>query len=291
MKPPPFDYVVAEDLDHALEALRTAGDDAKVLAGGQSLMTLLNLRLAQPSVLVDLNRVARLGDVRVDGDNLHIGAMVRYQKLETSQVVARHLPVLAEATSWIAHPQVRARGTVGGSLAHADAAAEMPVIMVALEATVTALSTRGERSIPVHELIAGNLISTLEPDEVLTAVKVPLLPTGTGSSFCEFARRHGDYAIGGAVAVVTVDGDGRCLRARVCLLGHESGPLRSREAEDVLLGSSVTAETAAAAARAAVQSLRCVPNIHGSADYRRNVVRAMTERAIRTAAERARSQA
>lgn len=289
MKPPPFDYNVAVSVDDALSKLTREGEDAKLIAGGQSLVPLLNYRLARPSLLIDINRIPRLADITLGADRLTLGALVRHRKLETSDTVARHLPLLREAAQWIAHPQIRTRGTIGGSLAHSDASAELPVVLMALEATVIVSSVRGERQVRIPDLVVGHLVSSLLSDEMITAVHVPLLPDCTGTAFAEFARRHGDYAIGGAAAVISLDDTGTCSRARVTLLGGGSTALRSFSAEDVLLGQSLDDRTVAHAAQVAVSGISPTPNNHGDADFRRNVIAAMVSRAVSRAAERARN--
>lgn len=289
MKPPPFDYVLADCVDHAVAELRDGGDDAKLLAGGQSLIPLLNLRLARPSVLIDVNRISRLADIAVESQSVRLGALVRHRKLEESAAVAAHLPLLGEAARWIAHPQIRTRGTLGGSLAHADAAAELPVALLALDATVTVRSPRGERRIPIADLSLGHLISALQPDEMITEVSVPRLPAGSGSAFCEFARRHGDYAIGAAACVLTLADDGACTRARITVLGGGATAVRAEAAEHRLIGTSITNDDVREAAVAAISDLSPTATLHGDAEHRRDVIRAMVERAVRTAARRTRS--
>lgn len=291
MKPPPFDYVLAESVEHAVAELRGSGDDAKLLAGGQSLVPLLNLRLARPSVLIDVNRIPRLADISVEPETIRLGTLVRHRKLEESPAVAAHLPLLREAATWIAHPQIRTRGTLGGSLAHADAAAELPVVLLALDATVTARSPDGERRIPVRDLALGHLVSALEPDEMITEVAVPRLPEGSGSAFCEFARRHGDYAIGAAACVLTLDDGGTCTRARITVLGGGPTAIRAEAAEHRLVGTTVTDGDARDAAAVAVEDLHPTATLHGDAEYRRDVIRAMVERAMGAAARRTRSTA
>ncbi|MFE3170009.1 FAD binding domain-containing protein [Amycolatopsis sp. NPDC059090] len=288
MKPPPFDYVVADSVESAVDLLRSAGDDAKLLAGGQSLVPLMNFRLARPSLLIDVNRIPRLADIGAGADAIRIGALVRHRKLERSPTLASHLPVLSEAAGWIAHPQVRTRGTIGGSIAHADASAELPVVLAALEAVATIQSPGAVQEIPVPDLVAGHFLNTLAQDEMITGFEIPRLPPGSGSAFAEFARRHGDYAIGGAVSIVTLD-RGRCTRARIVALGGGPCPVRCTEAETALIGTSVSAADAAAAAESALPSLSPMATAHGSPGYRRQVIASMIRRTVTTAAERARS--
>lgn len=289
MKPPAFDYEVAVSVDDTLEKLRREGDDAKILAGGQSLLPLLNYRLARPSLLIDINRIPRLADVAVRTDCVTFGALVRHRKLETSATVAQYFPLLREAAQWIAHPQIRTRGTLGGSLAHSDAAAELPVVLMALDASVVVSSIGNERSLAIEDLVVGHFVSSLANDEMITAVTIPMLPERTGTAFTEFARRHGDYAIGGAAAVISLDESGKCSRARVTLLGAGSTALRSSAAETALLGRSLDDAAVSRAAQLAVEGINPTPNNHGDASYRRNVIAAMVARAVGRATERARN--
>lgn len=287
MKPPSFDYVVADSVEHALRLLADGGDDAKIIAGGQSLIPLLNLRMARPALLVDINRVPGLTNIRTSDGHVTIGSLTRHAKLQTSKTIGTHLPILSEAAGWIAHPQIRTRGTIGGSLAHADAAAELPVVLLALDASVTVRSIRGERKIPIKELLVSHFVSSILPDEIIVEVEVPELPVGTGTAFDEFARRHGDYAIGGAASIVTLDDEGSCIDTRITVLGGGSTAIRCREAEAALIGSSLRSEDVAAAASVAVQGLEPVSTQHGSGPYRKEVIRTIVERTLLRARERA----
>lgn len=288
MKPPSFEYVVADSVEHALRLLAEGGEDAKVIAGGQSLVPLLNFRMARPSLLVDINQVTGLANIRKTDEAISIGALTRHAKLTTSKTISQYLPLLSEAAAWIAHPQIRTRGTIGGSLAHADAAAELPVVLLALDAYVTARSLQGERKIPIKELLVSHFVSSILPGELIVEVNVPLLPPGTGAAFDEFSRRHGDYAIGGAAAIVTLDEQGKCSRARITVLGGGSTALRCQEAENALIDSPLSSEDIAAAAHIAVQGLDPVPTVHGSAPYRAQVIRTIVERTLGQALHRAR---
>lgn len=287
MKPPPFDYVVANSVEHALRLLADGGDDAKIIAGGQSLVPLLNFRMARPALLVDINRVPGLANIKKSAGHVTIGALTRHAKLQASKTIGQHIPVLSEAAGWIAHPQIRNRGTIGGSLAHADAAAELPVVLLALGACVTARSIRGERKIPIKDLLVSHFVSSILPDEIIVEVEVPALPAGTGAAFDEFARRHGDYAIGGATSIVTLDDDGNCIDTRITVLGGGSTAIRCQEAEDTLIGSSLRSRDITAAASAAVRGLEPVPTQHGSGAYRKEVIRTMVERTLLLAQHRA----
>ena len=288
MKPAPFDYFAPGTVDEALALLAEHGDQAKPLAGGQSLIPAMNFRLARPQVLVDLNLVAALSYIRANGSGLAIGAMTRQRAVERSDLVARAAPLLAEAMPSIAHPQIRNRGTVGGSLAHADPSAELPAVALALETRFRAKSATGERWIPAGEFFKGMLETALEPGELLVEIAIPPLPARSGTAFLEMARRHGDYALVGVAAVVTLEANGRCQAARVALLSVGDGPVLASEAATVLAGQAPSAELARAAGeRAASRDVDPPSDIHASAAYRRRLVAVLTRRALERAFERA----
>ncbi len=220
MKPAAFEYDRPDSVEHALALLAEHADDVKVLAGGQSLMPMLNFRLARPGRLVDINGLGALASVRRADGVLHVGALTRQAMLERSDTVRTHWPLLHEALSFVAHPQIRNRGTIGGSVAHADPAAELPVALTALDASVTVASRRGSRSIAIRDLYVTHLTTCLEADELLTEIIVPPVSPAAGSAFVEYARRHGDFGLGGAAVVLTPGSDGRCERASIVLLGR-----------------------------------------------------------------------
>ena len=230
MKPPRFEYAAPEKLDEAVALLSQHGDRAKILAGGQSLVPLLNFRLARPEMLVDVNRVTELAYVRPVQSSVAIGALTRQHTLERAEVIRTKLPIVAEACRLIGHLPIRHRGTVGGSLAHADPASELPAVMVALEAEMTVTRRGGRRTIPAEQFFTGMLTTALAPDELLTEVRVPGLPPRTGGAFIEIARRAGDFALVGIAALVTLDDAGRVSRARLALCGAGPTPIRAREA-------------------------------------------------------------
>jgi carbon-monoxide dehydrogenase medium subunit/6-hydroxypseudooxynicotine dehydrogenase subunit alpha len=288
MKPPPFEYDAPAGVDQALELLAAHGQDAKVLAGGQSLVPLLNFRLARPARLIDVNGLGALAYVRRSEGCLRIGALTRQSVLERSELIREHWPLLHQAIGFVAHAQIRNRGTVGGSIAHADPAAELPVALAALNGSVIVRSRRGERAIPWNELFLTHLTTSLEPDELLLEVIVPPLPPRTGSAFVEYARRHGDFALGGAAVTITVDEAGVCRRATIALLAAASTPLRAAEAEAALTGRTLDAHAAREAATLAVADLNPTGDIHGSSGYRRRLIDAMVRRGISAAAERTR---
>jgi CO/xanthine dehydrogenase FAD-binding subunit len=289
MKPPPFEYHDPTTLDEALGLVAEHGYDAKVLAGGQSLVPLLNFRLARPERLVDLNGIAELDYLRFENGTLRIGAMTRHSTLERSAEVAERVPLLTEAVKLVGHVQIRNRGTVGGSVAHADPAAELPVAFAALGARFHARSKTGERSFSPEELFVTHLTTALEPDELLTEIEVPVPRPGSGFAFVEFARRHGDFALGGAAVQVVVGGDGRCEQAAIALLAAAPTPLRRPEAEASLAGSALDETTVAEAARQAASDVNPSGDIHGSSEYRRGLAEVMVRRALVRAAERAKA--
>ena len=291
MKPAAFEYDDPRTLDEALALLAEHGEDAKVLAGGQSLVPLLNFRLARPERLIDVNGVGELDYLRVADGVLRIGALVRHSVLERSEAAAAAVPLLQEAVRLVGHAQIRNRGTVGGSIAHADPAAELPVAMAALDARFRVRSTRGDRVLGAEELFVTHLTTSLEADELLTGIEVPVPAPGTGSAFVEFARRHGDFALGGAAALVRLDDGGTCESAAVALLGAAPTPLRAREAEAFLHRRRLDEQTAREAAALAVQNLHPTGDIHGSSEYRHGLIEALTRRALLAAAGRAQGRA
>jgi len=290
MKPASFEYQAPESLPAALDVLARHGGDAKVLAGGQSLIPVMNFRLAQPALLVDLNRISELDFLRRgEGGGLRIGAMTRQRRLERDPLVQEEAPLLAETVPWIAHPQIRNRGTIGGSLAHADPAAELPAIMVALRGRIRLVKAGGERWVPATEFFAGLFTTALEPDEILAEIDLPPLPARTGWSFMEIARRHGDYAQVGIAALVTLGEDGRCREARLVFLSAGDTPVEAGAAAALLSGTDLGPEAVAAAAdKASQDEIDPRDDVHASALYKRHLARVLTGRALRTAAERAR---
>jgi carbon-monoxide dehydrogenase medium subunit/6-hydroxypseudooxynicotine dehydrogenase subunit alpha len=285
MKPTPFDYHDVRDVDEALALVAEFGDEAKVLAGGQSLVPLLNFRLAQPSQVIDLNRVDTLSYVRRSKNALRIGAMTRQATLEQSALVQRHWPLLPLALRLVGHAQIRNRGTVGGSVAHADPAAELPTAFACLDAHFHVRSKTQQRRVHWDEFFVTHLTTSLESDEVLVGIEVPPPTPRTGSSFVEFSRRHGDFALGGAAALITTDGT-VCTKAAIAMLGAADTPRRSTAAEEALVGSAIDDATARDAARIAIADIAPPGDIHGSTEYRRALIETMVRRAILEAAER-----
>jgi len=291
MKPPAFEYHRPASAEEAL-ALLAEHPGAKPLAGGQSLIPAMNFRLAAPAMLIDLNAIPGLAGITpLSGGGLRIGAMTRHRALETGSAVAGLAPLLAETMPFIAHPQIRNRGTLGGSLAHADPAAELPAVMVALGATLVLTSRAGERRLPAAEFFTGLFATALAPGELLTAIELPVTPARSGSSFIEMARRHGDYALVGVAVSVSLGADGTCSHASVALFSVGEGPVVSPGAAAVLQGAEPGPEAIRAAAAAIDRDIDPPSDIHASAAYRRNLAQVLTGRALARAFERARISA
>ena len=268
--------------------LVTHGYEAKVLAGGQSLVPAMNFRLARPGVLVDLGGVPELAYLRREGDEVRIGAMTRQAVVERSPDLAVSAPLLQRALPWIAHPQIRNRGTIGGSLAHADPAAELPAVWLALEGRMKLRGPRGERWVAARDFYVGLFATAIEPDEVLSEVALPLAVPGWGFGVEEMARRHGDYALAGVALAVRLDASNRCDRARVALFSVGEGPVESPSAARVLLGETPTDSVLAAAAAAVRADIEPDSDIHASAAFRRHLAESLTRRALRRAFDEAR---
>jgi CO/xanthine dehydrogenase FAD-binding subunit len=289
LKPAPFEYHRPESLDEALAILAESGSDTKALAGGQSLVPAMNFRLARPAVLVDLNRLDPLAYITESPDGgLRIGAMTRQRAAERSAAVAGKAPLLFEAMPWIAHPQIRNRGTMGGSLAHADPAAELPAVMVALDARFVLRSRSASRTVPAQGFYTGILSTTLRPDELLTEILIPLRSAHTGTAFMELARRQGDFALVGVAVEVVLNQGGGCSSARIVLLSVGDGPVLATTAMAALVGNAPTASLIEDAARLAGEADIDPPSdIHASSAYRRHLARVLVRRAVARAAERA----
>ena len=282
MKPAPFDYVRASSVEEAVAALAASNGDAKVLAGGQSLVPMLNFRVVDAPLFVDINGIEGLDLIEEKEDGgLRIGALTRHFALETSVSVRDRFPVLHEAMKHVAHLAIRNRGTIGGSLSHADPAAELPMMAVLLDAKIVAAGPDGEREIPAGDFFTAPLTTVLAPDEIVVAVDLPGLPAVTGWGFEEFAQRRGDFAVAGVAALVTREG-GTVTNTRIALMGLHDTPVRARSAE-AAFGESGR-EAAAVAAR---QDADPMNDLHGSADYRRHLAEALTRRVLTAALERA----
>ena len=288
MKLPRFDYATPGTFEEAVSLKAEHGDEALLLAGGQSLIPLLALRLASPSVLVDLNRVDELAYLREDEGWVHVGAMARQSVIEESAGLLERLPVLADALPLIGHRTIRNRGTVGGSIAHADPAAEWPALALALGATIEVTGPSGARTLEASEFFRGPMTNALEPDEVLREVRFRLPERGTGSALVEYARRYGDFALAGTAAMIGIGRDGLVSTARITLLGVGGTPVRAAEAERQLEGRALTDESIGAAAATCREAAQPPSDIHGSSEYRRHLVGVLVGRALRLAGARAR---
>jgi carbon-monoxide dehydrogenase medium subunit len=287
VKPPAFEYVAVASTEEAVAQLAAHGDDARLLAGGQSLMPILNMRLATPGRLVDLNRVRTLSYIVERAGGVAIGAMTRQRTVERSEFVAAAVPLLAEALPWVGHTAIRNRGTIGGSLAHADPAAELPAVAVCLDARLTVRGEAGERTLAAREFFRGYLTTALAPTELLTEVWFPSALPGSGAAWIEFARRHGDYALVGVAAVVTLEGS-TVRRASLAVTGVDGVPVRAVDAERLLIGAPLSAESMAAAAESVRRTLEPHADIHATAAYRRHLAGVLTVRALTRAGDRAR---
>ena len=287
MKPPAFEYVRVGTTEEAVAELARDGEDTKLLAGGQSLMPMLNMRLAMPRRLIDLNRVGELEYIREREDGVAIGAMTRQRAVEKSALVARQVPLLADAMPWVGHFQIRNRGTIGGSLAHADPAAELPAVAVCLDARVTVRGPDGSRTLTSEQLYQSYFTTTLASTEILTEVWFPAAPARTGHAWLEFARRHGDYALVGVAAAIMLEEDS-VAEARLALTGVGARPVRARDAERRLVGRRPDDAALADAAERVKQVTEPQSDIHASAEYRRHLAGVLTLRALRLAVARAR---
>lgn len=289
MKPVSFDYHAPTNVDDALALLKSHPGDARLLAGGQSLLPMMNFRLARPAAIIDLNRIPDLAYIERDGDGVRIGAMTRQRAIEFSPVVAAHLPLLGEAIKFVGHLPTRSRGTIGGSIANADPAAEIPMVLQALEAEVCVRGPRGERWIAANKLFVDAMTTSLAPEEILIEVKLPAIPRGTGVAVEEFARRHGDFAIAAVAIMIVRDGD-RCSRARIATAGISSHSVRLRAAEQLLEEQGLSESTIAEAARAAARDVQPLSDNNASAEFRRHLTSVLTERALQRAADRTQKQ-
>jgi carbon-monoxide dehydrogenase medium subunit len=288
MKPAPFEYYAPTSLEAALALKSEHGEDAKPLAGGQSLIPAMNFRVAQPAQLVDLNGIDQLRYIHEEGGELHIGTMTTQATVERSETVKTHNPLIHETIPYIAHPQIRNRGTFGGSLAHADPASELPVIALALDARFKAQKQGAARWVSAVDFFVTMFTVDLAEDELLTEVVFPAFPRNTGWSFQEVARRHGDYAMAGAAALVTLNPDGTCSGARLVYLNVGDKALDAVGAADILKGQKIDdAAIEAAAQKASTEEITPFGNVHATPEYQAHLVRVLTRRTLNQAHERA----
>ena len=288
MKPAPFKYFAPSTIDEALAHLAEYGYDAKILAGGQSLIPTMNFRMAQPTVLIDLNNISELFYVKNESDGLRIGAMTRQREMERNTLVSANCPLIYETMPFIAHPQIRNRGTVGGSIAHADPAAELTAVMMALNARFQLRGKNSERWVTANEFFQGMFTTALEPEEILSEISLPILPKTCGWAFREVARRRGDFALVGATAVVVLDNNRKCQQARIVLLSVGDGPVEAHQAEQILLGQEGSGNIIDEVAEtAASKDIDPPGDIHASPEYRRHLARVLTKQVLSQAFERA----
>ena len=285
MKPPPFSYHAPSTVSEAVSLL-TSLENARVLAGGQSLLPMLNMRFATPDHVVDINRIPELSGIEVRGEEIVIGAMTRQRDLEFSTVIREHLPLMHEALHFVGHRQTRNRGTIGGSLCHLDPAAELPCVAAAYDAVVEVVSDASAREIPFAEFPLGYLTPSIEPAEMVSAIRFPLWPKNAGAAFVEFARRHGDFAIVSAAALVLLGADGKVERASLTLGGVGSGPVRMHDVEAALVGNALSSDAIGRAAEAC-GAIEIEDDPYTPAQYRKHLCRTLAARALETAAGRA----
>lgn len=286
MKPAPFEYFAPSTLDDALGLLERHGEDAKILAGGQSLVPMMNFRLVRPKYLVDINRVAGLSYIRENNGDLHIGAMTRHRDVERSSVVERRNGLLFEGIRLVGHGAIRARGTIGGSIVHADPTAELPTMLAALDGQVVVVGPGGRRSIKWDAFFLTYFTTSLEAGEICEEIVLPSLSAHAGWAFEEFTHRHGDFAIVGVAAVLEANASGQCTEARVAVAGAGGTPMRSSRAEEFLLGQTLTGPVLEEAGRLVSQQVEPEADLHASEDFRRHLAGTMATRALRRAAER-----
>ena len=286
MKPSAFKYIAASSLDHALAAKADYGDEAKFLAGGQSLVPAMNFRLSRPAALIDLNPVEALSYVEERDGATRIGALTRYRDLERNQAFLKRCPLFADALPHIAHPQIRNRGTIGGNLSHADPASELPAVAMAMQARFRLRSSKGEREVEARDFFIGLLTTNIKDDEMLIEIAFPTSPARSGTCFMEVARRRGDYALAGVAAIVTVDENGNCVDARLALCGVGETPVDASAAAKGLIGNGMTPDAIADVSALVRDAIDPPGSVHGSADYQRHVAGVLTERTLATALKR-----
>jgi aerobic carbon-monoxide dehydrogenase medium subunit len=288
MIPPSFEYYAPTTAQEAIGLLRQLGPEAKILSGGMSLIPLMRLRLAAPRYLIDINRITGLAEIEEADGVLAIGALTREADLERSELVRAKYPLLAETAAVIGDPLVRNRATVGGNLAHADPANDHPATMLALAAEVVATGPAGERHIPITSFFTGFFATALDPDEILTEIRVPIPPPRSGGAYVKLERKVGDFATAGVAAQLTLGGDDVCVQVRIGLTNVGPMPIQARQAEEVVRGTRVDTEVVRRAAQLAAEASDPSPDLRGPAEYKRDLVRVLTVRALNRALEQAR---
>lgn len=287
MIPAPFEYEAPTTLDEAFALLEKYGDEAKILAGGHSLIPMMKLRFAEPECLIDINNIPGLSYIKEEGGYLKIGALTREADLEHSDIIAAKYPIFLDATKLIADPQVRNMGTVGGNIAHGDAANDHPAVMMALNAQVEISGKEGARMVPIDEFFFGFYMTAIQEGEILTAIHIPVPAAGTGNAYHKLERKVGDYATAGVAVQLTIDGSGTVTYAGIGLTNVNPTPIRAARSEQALVGKKLTEETIAAAAKMASEDCNPSADLRGSEEYKRAMVEVITKRIIHKAAERA----
>jgi carbon-monoxide dehydrogenase medium subunit len=288
MKPAPFKYIAASSLDHALALKAEHGDEARFLAGGQSLIPAMNFRLARPSVLIDINGLGELAGVeRSEGAETRVGALTRYRSLESDSRFLTDCPLFADALPHIAHPQIRNRGTIGGNLSHADPASELPAVAVAMQARMRIKSAKGGREVAASEFFLGLLTTDIQSDEMLVEIVFPAPTARTGTCFMEVARRRGDFALAGVAAVVTIDAKGHCSQLRLALCGVGETAVDASAAAASLIGQPCAGEAIETVVSEVQGMIDPSGNVHASPDYQRHIAGVLAQRAISAAYSRA----
>ena len=288
MIPAPFEYEAPATLDEAFALLEKHGDEAKILAGGHSLIPMMKLRFAEPEFLIDINNIPGLSYIKEEDGHLKIGALTREADLEHSDLIASKYPVFTDATKLIADPQVRNMGTIGGNLAHGDAANDHPAVMMALNASVEITGKDGSRMVPIDEFFFGFYTTAIQESEILTAIHIPVPAAGSSSAYHKLERKVGDYATAGVAVQLTLDSNGVCTYAGIGLTNVNPTPLRASRSEQALLGKPISAETITQAAQFASEDCNPSEDLRGSIEYKRAMVGVVTKRVIAKAAERAR---
>jgi CO/xanthine dehydrogenase FAD-binding subunit len=288
MKPPKFSYLRPNNLPEALDMLAEYGDDAKIMSGGQSLIPLLNMRLSTPGYIIDIGRVEELKGIREEEDALVIGGMTRHVDIEKSTLVQEKCPLLTEGIRWVGHNQIRSRGTIGGSIAHADPSAELPCMLTALRGEIVIVSSEEELTLSPEEFFLSYLLTTLEPNQLIKEIRFPKIKKSAGYAFEEVARRHGDFALVEVAAVVELDNEGIIADAKIALGGANSVPFIPEDVEEFLIGKMPDDSTLKEAATLQLDDLDPEGDIHGSKEYRRYLSGVLLERALNKAIDRAR---
>jgi CO/xanthine dehydrogenase FAD-binding subunit len=287
MKPPKFSYLRPNNLREALDMLAEYGEDAKIMSGGQSLIPLLNMRLSTPGYIIDIGRVAELKGIREEEDALVIGGMTRHVDVEKSALVQEKCPLLTEGIRWVGHNQIRSRGTIGGSIAHADPSAELPCMLTALRGEIVVVSSEEEMILSPEEFFLSYLLTTLEPNQLIKEIRFPKIKQGSGFAFEEFARRHGDFALVEVASVIELNHNGTIVDAKIALGGANSVPFIPEATEEFLIGKKPNDSILKEAAVLQLDELDPEGDIHGSKEYRRYLTGVLLERALNKAIERA----